>query len=83
MGSFCQFDLSLGIRCTPVVLTGMLFLCRSVTIALRTCRFNLAAGFAEKAKDQGELGLAAVFVWLRYCQTRQLNWNVNYNVKPR
>lgn len=47
------------------------------------CRFNLAAGFAEKARDAGTLGLAAVFVWLRYCQTRQLNWNVNYNVKPR
>ncbi|GAQ91752.1 alpha-glucan water dikinase [Klebsormidium nitens] len=46
-------------------------------------RFNLAAGFAEKARDAGSLGLAAVFVWLRYCQTRQLNWNVNYNVKPR
>ena len=48
-----------------------------------SCRFNLAAGFAEKARDAGSLGLAAVFVWLRYCQTRQLNWNVNYNVKPR
>lgn len=47
------------------------------------CRFNLAAGFAETAPGYGPLGLVAVFSWLRYCQTRQLNWNVNYNVKPR
>ncbi|GBG63702.1 hypothetical protein CBR_g39013 [Chara braunii] len=46
-------------------------------------RFNLAAGFLQAAKSEGELALAAVFIWLRFMATRQLIWNKNYNVKPR
>ncbi|KAJ6725624.1 hypothetical protein OIU79_003902 [Salix purpurea] len=37
----------------------------------------------DKARDAGELGLAGIFVWLRFMATRQLIWNKNYNVKPR
>ncbi|PON44874.1 Pyruvate, phosphate dikinase [Parasponia andersonii] len=46
-------------------------------------RFNIAADLAEQAKDAGELGLAAILVWMRFMATRQLIWNKNYNVKPR
>ncbi|CAI5459203.1 unnamed protein product [Closterium sp. Yama58-4] len=46
-------------------------------------RFNLGTQVLDKAKAQGELGLAAVFVWFRYMASRQLVWNKNYNVKPR
>lgn len=37
----------------------------------------------DQAKDAGELGLAAIMVWIRFMATRQLIWNKNYNVKPR
>ncbi|KAJ6321390.1 hypothetical protein OIU77_011468 [Salix suchowensis] len=46
-------------------------------------RFNIAADLMDKARDAGELGLAGIFVWLRFMATRQLIWNKNYNVKPR
>ncbi|XP_076893044.1 alpha-glucan water dikinase, chloroplastic-like [Bidens hawaiensis] len=46
-------------------------------------RFNIAADLVEEAKDIGELGLAAILVWMRFMATRQLIWNKNYNVKPR
>ncbi|KAJ4957377.1 hypothetical protein NE237_024488 [Protea cynaroides] len=46
-------------------------------------RFNIASDLIEWAKDAGELGLAGIFVWMRFMATRQLIWNKNYNVKPR
>lgn len=46
-------------------------------------RFNIAADLTDQAKDAGELGLAAIMVWIRFMATRQLIWNKNYNVKPR
>ncbi|KAF3431222.1 hypothetical protein FNV43_RR25952 [Rhamnella rubrinervis] len=46
-------------------------------------RFNIAADLIDQAKDAGELGLAAILVWMRFMATRQLIWNKNYNVKPR
>ncbi|KAH9319028.1 hypothetical protein KI387_020797, partial [Taxus chinensis] len=46
-------------------------------------RFNVATGLLAKAKDEGELGLAGILVWMRFMATRQLTWNKNYNVKPR
>ncbi|KAL0408586.1 UNVERIFIED_CONTAM: Alpha-glucan water dikinase, chloroplastic [Sesamum radiatum] len=46
-------------------------------------RFNIAADLMEQATSAGELGLAAILVWMRYMATRQLIWNKNYNVKPR
>ncbi|KAL6569107.1 hypothetical protein OROHE_003388 [Orobanche hederae] len=45
--------------------------------------FNITADLMEQATNAGELGLAAVLVWMRYMATRQLIWNKNYNVKPR
>ncbi|EPS64613.1 hypothetical protein M569_10167, partial [Genlisea aurea] len=46
-------------------------------------RFNIAADLMEQATNSGELGLAAILVWMRFMATRQLIWNKNYNVKPR
>ncbi|GJW53834.1 alpha-glucan water dikinase 1, chloroplastic-like protein isoform X1 [Tanacetum coccineum] len=46
-------------------------------------RFNIAADLMEEAKNNGELGLAGILVWMRFMATRQLIWNKNYNVKPR
>ncbi|XP_031501423.1 alpha-glucan water dikinase, chloroplastic [Nymphaea colorata] len=46
-------------------------------------RFNIATDLMEWAKDEGELGLAGILVWMRFMATRQLTWNKNYNVKPR
>ncbi|KAL3654031.1 hypothetical protein CASFOL_003712 [Castilleja foliolosa] len=46
-------------------------------------RFNIAADLVEQATNAGELGLAAILVWMRFMATRQLIWNKNYNVKPR
>lgn len=46
-------------------------------------RFNIAADLMEEATSGGELGIAAILVWMRYMATRQLTWNKNYNVKPR
>ncbi|KAL2621231.1 hypothetical protein R1flu_001436 [Riccia fluitans] len=46
-------------------------------------RYNIATGLTDRAKDEGELALVGILVWLRYMATRQLIWNKNYNVKPR
>ncbi|CAN1187423.1 Alpha-glucan water dikinase, chloroplastic [Linum perenne] len=46
-------------------------------------RFNIASDLMDQAKDAGGLGVAAIFVWMRFMATRQLIWNKNYNVKPR
>ncbi|KZV25491.1 alpha-glucan water dikinase, chloroplastic [Dorcoceras hygrometricum] len=46
-------------------------------------RFNIAADLMEEATNAGELGLAAILVWMRFMAIRQLIWNKNYNVKPR
>ncbi|XVE74996.1 hypothetical protein DITRI_Ditri12bG0062300 [Diplodiscus trichospermus] len=46
-------------------------------------RFNIASNLMDQAKDNGELGLAGILVWMRFMATRQLIWNKNYNVKPR
>lgn len=53
------------------------------TCDIVSCRFNIAADLMEQATKAGELGLAAIYVWMRYMATRQLIWNKNYNVKPR
>ncbi|VFQ89956.1 unnamed protein product [Cuscuta campestris] len=46
-------------------------------------RFNIAADLTKEATEAGELGFAAIVVWMRFMATRQLIWNKNYNVKPR
>ncbi|KAL3680910.1 hypothetical protein R1sor_023866 [Riccia sorocarpa] len=46
-------------------------------------RYNIATGLTDRAKDEGDLALVGILVWLRYMATRQLIWNKNYNVKPR
>lgn len=55
----------------------------SVSFVIFPLRFNIAADLIDQAKDAGELGLAAILVWMRFMATRQLIWNKNYNVKPR
>ncbi|XXG55807.1 hypothetical protein AAC387_Pa03g3394 [Persea americana] len=46
-------------------------------------RFNIATELTERCKNEGELGLVGILVWLRFMSCRQLTWNKNYNVKPR
>ncbi|ERN14344.1 hypothetical protein AMTR_s00033p00208970, partial [Amborella trichopoda] len=46
-------------------------------------RFSIATDLIERAKNEGELGLVGMLVWLRFMACRQLTWNKNYNVKPR
>lgn len=46
-------------------------------------RFNIATELTERCKNEGELGLIGILVWLRFMAGRQLTWNKNYNVKPR
>ncbi|KAF7137206.1 hypothetical protein RHSIM_Rhsim07G0213400 [Rhododendron simsii] len=46
-------------------------------------RFNIATELTERCKNEGELGLISILVWLRFMACRQLTWNKNYNVKPR
>ncbi len=45
-------------------------------------RFNLCYDLLEKAGREEE-GLALLFVWLRYSSLRQLDWQRNYNTKPK
>jgi alpha-glucan, water dikinase len=45
-------------------------------------RFNLCHSILDRAQDD-EDALALLFVWLRYSATRQLDWQRNYNTKPR
>lgn len=45
-------------------------------------RFNLCFDLLDQV--QGDLdGLALLYVWLRYSAVRQLDWQRNYNTKPR
>ncbi|XVF64923.1 hypothetical protein PTKIN_Ptkin09bG0205500 [Pterospermum kingtungense] len=46
-------------------------------------RFNIASELTERCKSEGELGLIAILVWMRFMICRHLTWNKNYNVKPR
>lgn len=52
-------------------------------IAITWHRFNIATELTERCKNEGELGLVGILVWLRFMACRQLTWNKNYNVKPR
>ena len=45
-------------------------------------RFNLCHDLIEEVRDQRE-GWATLFVWLRYSAIRQLDWQRNFNTKPR
>jgi alpha-glucan,water dikinase len=45
-------------------------------------RFNLCHELIEDAGDDRE-AWALLFVWLRYSAIRQLDWQRNYNTKPR
>jgi alpha-glucan,water dikinase len=45
-------------------------------------RFNLCHELIEEAGDSPE-AWATLFVWLRYSAIRQLDWQRNYNTKPR
>eukprot|EP00249_Psilotum_nudum_P023740 c28967_g1_i1 orf=621-4901(-) len=46
-------------------------------------RYNIAVDLTNQAKDEGELALIGILVWMRFMANRQLTWNKNYNVKPR
>ncbi|KAK1400804.1 Alpha-glucan water dikinase 2 [Heracleum sosnowskyi] len=46
-------------------------------------RFCIATELTERCKSEGDMGLIGILVWLRFMACRQLNWNKNYNVKPR
>ena len=45
-------------------------------------RFNLCYDLLDKVRDNTD-GLALIYVWLRYSYIRQLDWQRNYNTKPR
>jgi len=45
-------------------------------------RFNLCHDLLERIGGKEE-GFALIFVWLRYSSLRQLDWQRNYNTKPR
>ena len=45
-------------------------------------RFNLCHELIEESADARE-AWATLFVWLRYSATRQLDWQRNYNTKPK
>ena len=45
-------------------------------------RFDLCHDLLERARGDVH-GLALLFVWLRYSAIRQLDWQRNYNTKPR
>ena len=45
-------------------------------------RFNLCHDLLERAGDDRNT-LALLFVWLRYSSLRQLDWQRNYNTKPK
>ncbi len=46
-------------------------------------RFNLCYDLLDKIKRNNIDGLALIFVWLRFSAIRQLDWQRNYNTKPR
>ncbi len=45
-------------------------------------RFNLCYDLLDQAGNDEE-GLALIFVWMRYSFLRQLDWQRNYNTKPK
>ncbi|MFA5353345.1 MAG: PEP/pyruvate-binding domain-containing protein, partial [Thermodesulfovibrionales bacterium] len=45
-------------------------------------RFNLCHDLLERVQGDRE-GLALLYVWLRFSALRQLDWQRNYNTKPR
>lgn len=45
-------------------------------------RFNLCYDLADKVQNDID-GLALLFVWLRFSAIRQLDWQRNYNTKPK
>ncbi len=45
-------------------------------------RFNLAYNLLDAVKNDID-GLALIYVWLRFSAIRQLDWQRNYNTKPR
>ena len=45
-------------------------------------RFETAKAFLEGLASDDPQGLAAVFVWLRFSQVRQLAWQRKHNTKP-
>jgi alpha-glucan,water dikinase len=45
-------------------------------------RYNLCHDLLERVKNDLD-GLALLFVWLRFSMLRQLDWQRNYNTKPR
>ncbi|WOL20108.1 alpha-glucan water dikinase 2 isoform X2 [Canna indica] len=46
-------------------------------------RFNIATELTARCRNERELGLIGMLVWLRFMACKQLCWNKNYNVKPR
>jgi alpha-glucan,water dikinase len=46
-------------------------------------RFNLAWDLLDRVPNDNVAGLALLFVWLRFSAMRQLDWQRNYNTKPR
>jgi alpha-glucan, water dikinase len=45
-------------------------------------RFNLCYDLLDRVHKNAE-GLALIYVWLRFSAIRQLDWQRNYNTKPR
>ncbi|HYB21924.1 MAG TPA: PEP/pyruvate-binding domain-containing protein, partial [Thermodesulfobacteriota bacterium] len=45
-------------------------------------RFNFAFELLDRVRGKAD-GLALIFVWLRFSALRQLDWQRNYNTKPR
>ncbi|MEW6569656.1 MAG: PEP/pyruvate-binding domain-containing protein [Nitrospirota bacterium] len=46
-------------------------------------RFNLCYDLLDKLGSNNPEGMALIFVWLRFSAIRQLDWQRNYNTKPR
>lgn len=46
-------------------------------------RFDFACELIERIPADSTDGLALLFVWLRFSALRQLDWQRNYNTKPR
>jgi alpha-glucan,water dikinase len=46
-------------------------------------RFDFACELLERIPPDSTDGLALLFVWLRFSALRQLDWQRNYNTKPR
>jgi alpha-glucan,water dikinase len=46
-------------------------------------RFNLCYDLLDRIRGNDTNGLALIFVWLRFSYLRQLDWQRNYNTKPR